>query len=626
MKIINRLFVPVLIFWSLFFFNAEAQMMTMSTLKGHVYSSFNEESRTPIANANISLQSFSMMGDSVLYSATSDSTGAFQIDSVKGGIYTLICSASGYNNLVIREFEVSDFRNSITLILHDTTQVQGGLVSGSVNLEDSMGMGLHAVIEFINLDNTSPNIFATTNMDGHFSVKVPSGQYYATCTVLASDSSIFFQQYYQNASTLADAKVITVNNGQEIEDINFQIPQHAANKHTVTFQGSVQSSLNIPIAGADIKVWASGREDDEDRMLVGSAKSDSNGNYSITFDSVSFSAFIVAAHKDGYRIQFYDTANAFFKAQVLAAVSDTTFSNINFTLSAFDTTVQRYSISGSVTDSAGTGIRGAFVVAFDSANGHTHVGITDSTGNYSIPELPSGTYFVMFHARGYVSQFYMNADKWENATSIALTSSVTGINASLKSESQSTIGGSIIGQIHSDNGTAIAGALITISDSHGQVIGTAVTDANGSYTIQGVPQGSYTITASITQYSSQQTTTSYDPSAGSTTVNNFTMSPSTVTSVETAQPNLPTKFVLQNNYPNPFNPSTIISFEVPFASHVKLDVYNILGQKVAELVNKNLSAGNYQYSFNANNLSSGVYLYRIEANGFTATKKMILTK
>lgn len=627
MKIINRLFVPVLVLCSLFFFNAQAQMMTKVTLTGHVYSSFNESTRKPVANANVSLQSFSMLGDSVLYSATTDSTGAFQIDSVNTGFYTLICNASGFNSLVIREFEVSRFRDSINLVLQDTVQVQGGLVSGNVDMEGSMQMGLHAVVEFINLVNTNPNIFATTDMDGHFRVKVPAGQYYVSCTVLASDSSVFFQEYYQNASTLADAKVITVTDGQMIDDINFQVPRHAANKHTITFQGSVQSSLNTPIAGADIKVWASGQEDDEDRMLVGSTQSDSNGNYTVTLDSISLRAFIVAAHKDGYRIQFYDTANAFFQAQVLTAFNDTTFSNISFTLTAVDTTAHKYSISGTVSDSAGAGIKGAFITAFDSTDGHVRVGISDSTGNYSIAGLSSGTYYVLFHAKGYISQFYQNADKWENATPITLTGSVTGINAALKSEGQTTASGQIIGQIHSNNGSAIAGALITISDSHGQVIGSAVTDASGSYTIQGVSQGSYTLTASITQYSSQQQTTTYDPSSGSTTVNNFTMQPSTtVTGVSSLPSDLPTKFVLQNNYPNPFNPSTVIAFSVPFATHVRLDVYNILGQRVAELVNKDLNAGSYQYSFNANSLSSGVYLYRIQANGFTSTKKMILSK
>ncbi len=627
MNKISKLFVPVLVLCTLFFYNAQAQMHSQVTLTGHVYSATSESMRSPVTNANVSLQSFSLLGDTTLYQATTDSTGFFQIDSVNSGLYTLVCTATGFNSLIIRGFEVSHSSDSLTLVLHDTVQVQGGLASGNVNFGDSSEMSIHAVIEFINLDSTGTNVFATTSMGGHFWVKLPSGQYYALCTILTSDSSVLFMQYYQNASTVADAKVITVTNGQIINDINFQVPSHAANKHNVTFQGKVQSSLNTPIGGADIKVWASGREDDEDRMLVASGQSDSSGNYMITLDSTTFSTFIVSAHKDGYKLQFYDTANAFFMAQVLNTFNDTTFSNIDFTLTAFDSTVHNYSISGTVSDTAGTGIKGAFVVVFDSASEHVRVGISDSTGSYSVNGLASGTYYVLFHARGYISQFYMNADKWENATAIHLTGSVTGINATLKSSGQTTASGSIIGQIHSGNGTTLAGVLITATNSNGRVVATAMTDVSGSYTIQGVAQGSYTLTASLTTYNSQQQTTSYDPNSGSTTVNNFTMQKATaVTGISTQQSDLPTRFVLQNNYPNPFNPSTVISFSVPFASHVRLDIYNILGQRVAELINRNLSAGNYSYSFNASNLSSGVYLYRIEANGFTSTKKMVLSK
>jgi len=85
-------------------------------------------------------------------------------------------------------------------------------------------------------------------------------------------------------------------------------------------------------------------------------------------------------------------------------------------------------------------------------------------------------------------------------------------------------------------------------------------------------------------------------------------------------------YKLDNNYPNPFNPSTIIGFTIPMTTHVRLDVYNILGQRVSELVNANMSAGTYKISFDASKLSSGVYLYRLVTNNFTAVKKMILSK
>ncbi len=87
-----------------------------------------------------------------------------------------------------------------------------------------------------------------------------------------------------------------------------------------------------------------------------------------------------------------------------------------------------------------------------------------------------------------------------------------------------------------------------------------------------------------------------------------------------------TEFALYQNYPNPFNPSTSIRFDLAEASDVTLSVYNISGQKVAELVNGQLNAGAHSVNFDGANLSSGVYLYRLTAGSFTAQSKMVLLK
>ena len=90
--------------------------------------------------------------------------------------------------------------------------------------------------------------------------------------------------------------------------------------------------------------------------------------------------------------------------------------------------------------------------------------------------------------------------------------------------------------------------------------------------------------------------------------------------------NVPEITQLYQNYPNPFNPATNIRFNLNESGFVILKIYNLLGQEVKTLVNKELSAGLHNISFDASGLQSGTYIYRIQSKNFTATKKMVLIK
>ncbi len=95
---------------------------------------------------------------------------------------------------------------------------------------------------------------------------------------------------------------------------------------------------------------------------------------------------------------------------------------------------------------------------------------------------------------------------------------------------------------------------------------------------------------------------------------------------ESAASNVPSLFLLQQNYPDPFNPTTLISYQLPKASHVRLVVYDMLGREVRTLVNENSEAGFKSVTFDAGGLPSGLYFYRISAGTFSDVKKMILIK
>ncbi|RJQ64937.1 MAG: T9SS C-terminal target domain-containing protein [Stygiobacter sp.] len=89
----------------------------------------------------------------------------------------------------------------------------------------------------------------------------------------------------------------------------------------------------------------------------------------------------------------------------------------------------------------------------------------------------------------------------------------------------------------------------------------------------------------------------------------------------------PSQLKLAQNYPNPFNPETTISFQIPFASHVTLKVYDVLGREVATLVDEFKQAGTYVKTLHATSLPSGVYFYKLQTdNGFSETKKLMLMK
>ncbi|MBI5267818.1 MAG: T9SS type A sorting domain-containing protein [candidate division Zixibacteria bacterium] len=111
----------------------------------------------------------------------------------------------------------------------------------------------------------------------------------------------------------------------------------------------------------------------------------------------------------------------------------------------------------------------------------------------------------------------------------------------------------------------------------------------------------------------------------------YLKNPTPAAVIDVTNGDLPTTYELRQNYPNPFNPSTKIQFDLPKQSHVKVTVFNVLGQAVATLVDEEMTPGKKEVTWDGNSqtgvkVSSGTYFYKIVADDFVSTKKMLLLK
>jgi hypothetical protein len=132
-----------------------------------------------------------------------------------------------------------------------------------------------------------------------------------------------------------------------------------------------------------------------------------------------------------------------------------------------------------------------------------------------------------------------------------------------------------------------------------------------------------TLLMSDTMFQGNIKVTSNDPA---NPIVNIPVSLSVLTDVAFDADNLPGEFVLYQNYPNPFNPTTTISYGVPNRGLVQLNVYDILGRKVATLVNEEMAPGRHEVTWDASGMASGVFFYRLVAGGFVNTKKVTLMR
>ncbi|MDZ7346757.1 MAG: carboxypeptidase regulatory-like domain-containing protein, partial [candidate division KSB1 bacterium] len=196
--------------------------------------------------------------------------------------------------------------------------------------------------------------------------------------------------------------------------------------------------------------------------------------------------------------------------------------------------------------------------------------------------------------------------------------------------------GQVVGRVTDGDGEPIAGARIIAFNESRQPVADALTDSQGNYELSGLPFGNYILRAGRFGYKSifNNNAESFEDAKpitlGANRIQvNFILA--LKTEVVEEKESTPQEFQLLGNYPNPFNPETVIVFKVPNRSQVLLSVYNLSGKKVATLMNRPLEAGRYEIKWDGRDetgkpVSSGVYIYSLQVDGLVKSGKMVLIR
>ena len=543
----------------------------------------------------------------------SNFNGEFQLkfysllyDPAKSATYAeLTCTRLGYDTLHTNIYiNNGDSIKGPDIILTPKSKPKTVMVSGKVEYDNGQGFN----DAFIWLQNTTgDNSFATrTDINGNYSIAVNSGAYYLNAYVSYIQGNMLTNrnQYYNNKKSFNAADIAVFSN--DTSNINFIFPTLTL----CTISGTIRDAATLkPLSNVFIAVNSS---EDRDSTFLGT---DQNGNYTIQVFEGSYTLY---AYQPGYIFEYYkDVYNSFDATPVIVNKDTSNATGIDFNLTKPNPGSN--SISGLV--GYPPGIAGVEIYAIP-ANGGTWTGTkSGNDGRFTIANLKSGKYVLLFYKDGYKSQYY-----GDSLNTINLTGNMNVDTIFVIMEKLNSIGGEISGVIKSNSNSPLSGTLILAVDSLGDTVSTSISNYSGYYNIPSLLNGNYTVIANKIGYEKVTYPQKVDINLISNPIVNGINISITATGVDNGISNLPKAFALYQNYPNPFNPTTIISYSVPKAGLVKIKVYDILGREVTQLVNEQKNAGTYNIEFNASKLATGVYFYRMQAGSFAQTKKLLLLK
>ncbi|NNG27658.1 MAG: T9SS type A sorting domain-containing protein [Ignavibacteriaceae bacterium] len=260
----------------------------------------------------------------------------------------------------------------------------------------------------------------------------------------------------------------------------------------------------------------------------------------------------------------------------------------------------------------------------------TFAGFIKPDGSFTVFLQVDDYYYLQAYTNYFLPGYYNDEGNasayWQDADSLLINSAILDKNVYLARDSSygaGSIGGTINFPSNGIQSDFEGITLLAKSVETGALYSYNFGKEDGAYRVTNLPFGTYQLIGQkIGLEDAISETVTIDPINNQ--IINIIITFSTTGVL--ADPIIPAEIKLYNNYPNPFNPSTTISFDLTNSELVELKIFNILGEVVAVLIDDKLAAGNYEVQFSAFNLSSGIYFYTLRAGNFVQTNKMMLLK
>jgi hypothetical protein len=515
-----------------------------------------------------------------------------------------------------------------------------GIITGRV-VDDVTGTPLPKVrIRFFQLMAAmNRGVELPTDAAGVYRAEVDTGSYIirAEEVSLTAQLPVHSPEYFENAATPETATPVRVRLN-DTTHVNFGLRPNTPSPYAYV-SGIVTDNNGSPIAGAAVAFVRPIQE--LNTLAATTATTPGLGSEATTIPGIGYTRgvvwtgftnpsgkyyaqvlgdrpYIAMAAKDGYRSELFDNASDPTQATIITVRDDTSGINFSLTKHAPTNTGQ---MQGTVTTPEGDDVPARIILFPRPKGGDERPAVfvhTDSIGAFSVEELEAGSYSILAvpysdYAPAYYKSGTLGAISWLDADTVVVNGSPEALTIKLPPLQSGGLT-RISGHVLAANRAPLPGVRVIARKGDGSIGAYGMTDPMGFYSMDAVSAGPLTLFVDRLNYNLIQSPVTIGQNTYSLTNVDFILSTTYPTAVQDG-PAVPHETRLYANYPNPFNPSTVIAYDIAVAGRVELRVYDLLGREVGLLVNGVQGPGRHAVLFDAGGLPSGVYFYRLTLEG-----------